>query len=111
MTIAGRSARRGPFDLRVILVMWRRELLRYRGDRSQIFGGVSRTLLWLVILGFGLGATLKEIEGFAGLLPALFLPNNYTRDVPSLSFKDLLVRAQAAGVLTAVKSSVLGKGG
>ena len=51
-------------DLRVIAAMWRRELVRYRRDRSQIFGAVSRTLLWLVILGFGLGATLKEIEGY-----------------------------------------------
>ena len=51
-------------DLRVVAVMWRRELVRYRRDRSQIFGAVSRTVLWLVILGFGLGATLKEIEGY-----------------------------------------------
>ena len=51
-------------DGRVIVAMWRRELVRYRRDRSQIFGAVSRTLLWLVILGFGLGATLKEIEGY-----------------------------------------------
>lgn len=51
-------------DLRVVGVMWWRELVRYRRDRSQIFGALSRTLLWLVILGFGLGATLKEIEGY-----------------------------------------------
>ena len=51
-------------DLRVIAAMWRRELVRYRRDRSQIFGAISRTVLWLVILGFGLGATLKEIEGY-----------------------------------------------
>lgn len=51
-------------DLRVISAMWWRELVRYRRDRSQIFGAVSRTVLWLVILGFGLGATLKEIEGY-----------------------------------------------
>jgi ABC-2 type transport system permease protein len=51
-------------DLRVVGAMWWRELVRYRRDRSQIFGAISRTLLWLVILGFGLGATLKEIEGY-----------------------------------------------
>lgn len=49
---------------RVILVMWRRELLRYQRDRSQIFGAISRTVLWLLILGFGLGAALREIEGY-----------------------------------------------
>ena len=54
----------GWFDLRVVGVMWWRELVRYRRDRSQIFGAISRTVLWLVILGFGLGATLKEIEGY-----------------------------------------------
>lgn len=51
-------------DAGTIRVMWWREITRYRRDRSQIFGAVSRTLLWLVILGFGLGATLKEIEGY-----------------------------------------------
>ena len=54
----------GWFDLRVVGAMWWRELVRYRRDRSQIFGAISRTVLWLVILGFGLGATLKEIEGY-----------------------------------------------
>ena len=48
----------------VILVMWRRELLRYARDLSQLFGGISRTILWLVILGLGLGAALREIEGY-----------------------------------------------
>lgn len=57
-------SRRSAVDLGVIAVMWRRELLRSGRDRSQLFGALSRTLLWLVILGFGLGATLREIEGY-----------------------------------------------
>jgi ABC-2 type transport system permease protein len=56
--------RRSVLDFGVIAVMWRRELLRSGRDRSQLFGALSRTLLWLVILGFGLGATLREIEGY-----------------------------------------------
>lgn len=44
--------------------MARREILRYVRDRSQIFGGFSRTVLWLVILGFGLGASFRDIEGY-----------------------------------------------
>ena len=65
MTISALPTGAGSWlDLRVIAAIWRRELVRYRRDRSQIFGAVSRTLLWLVILGFGLGATLKEIEGY-----------------------------------------------
>ncbi|MBM9595467.1 ABC transporter permease [Rhodobacteraceae bacterium MCCB 386] len=45
-------------------MMWRREVLRYVRDTSQLFGGISRTILWLVILGLGLGAALREIEGY-----------------------------------------------
>lgn len=59
------AASRSALDGRVVGAMWRRELLRFRGDRSQLFGAVSRTVLWLVILGFGLGATLREIEGYS----------------------------------------------
>lgn len=65
MTLAtGGAAMPGWLEPRVVGVVWWRELVRYRRDRSQIFGAVSRTVLWLVILGFGLGATLKEIEGY-----------------------------------------------
>lgn len=62
--MASTPERAGWFDPRVVGVAWWREVVRYRRDRSQIFGAVSRTVLWLVILGFGLGATLKEIEGY-----------------------------------------------
>ena len=48
----------------VVYIMWWREMVRYTRDRSQIWGAVSRTLLWLVVLGFGLGAALREIEGY-----------------------------------------------
>lgn len=62
----------------VVLVMWQRELRRYWRDRSQIFGGFSRTVLWLVILGFGLGASLREIEGYSYaqyILPGVIVLN------------------------------------
>lgn len=49
----------------VIYIMWKREMLRYRRDRSQLFGGLSRTILWLLILGYGLGAALREVEGYS----------------------------------------------
>ncbi|HEU4742197.1 MAG TPA: ABC transporter permease [Meiothermus sp.] len=58
------TLRRPFFDPAVVRVMWRRELLRYVRDRSQLFGGFSRTILWLVILGFGLGASFRDIEGY-----------------------------------------------
>lgn len=58
---------RGPSPIaqRVIAAIWRREHARYARDRFQIFGAISRTVLWLAILGFGLGATLCQIEGYS----------------------------------------------
>lgn len=50
--------------LRVPRAIVRREVLRYRRDRAQWFGGVSRALLWLVILGYGIGASYTNIEGY-----------------------------------------------
>ncbi len=62
----------------VVLVMWQREMRRYWRDRSQLFGGFSRTVLWLLILGFGLGASLREIEGYSYaqyILPGVIVLN------------------------------------
>ncbi len=62
----------------VVYIMWLRELKRYGRDRSQIFGGFSRTVLWLLILGFGLGAALREIEGYSYaqyILPGVIVLN------------------------------------
>jgi ABC-2 type transport system permease protein len=64
---ASREGRRRParlFDVWVAGAMWRRELLRYRRDRSQWFGGISRAVLWLIILGYGIGASYTNIEGY-----------------------------------------------
>jgi ABC-2 type transport system permease protein len=59
------SVRMGsPLVPSVILIMWRRELLRFMRDRSQLFGAFSRTVLWLLILGYGLGVALREVEGY-----------------------------------------------
>lgn len=58
------SGRWPILDWRVTTVMWRREMVRYFRERSQPLGGLSRTILWLLILGFGLGAALREIEGY-----------------------------------------------
>ena len=55
----------GPLSyLRVPQAFVRRELLRYRRDRAQWFGGISRTVLWLVVLGYGIGASYTNIEGY-----------------------------------------------
>ncbi len=64
--------------LHVVWVMWQREMLRYWRDRSMVFGGFSRTVLWLIVLGFGLGAALREIEGYSYaqyILPGVIVLN------------------------------------
>jgi ABC-2 type transport system permease protein len=65
MKTAVRAPSRPAVDPRVVAAFWRREMLRYWRDRSQLFGGFSRTVLWLIILGFGLGAALRQIEGYS----------------------------------------------
>jgi hypothetical protein len=52
--------------------------------------------------------SLRELDGMAGLIPALYLPNNYTRDVASVSFKGLVTAAQAAK-LSVVHTGIRGK--
>lgn len=59
------AGRRAPIEPRLVGAFWRRELSRWRRDRSQLFGGFARTILWLVILGYGLGAALRDIEGYS----------------------------------------------
>jgi ABC-2 type transport system permease protein len=85
--------------LPVVGVMWKREMLRYLRDRSQIFGGVSRTVLWLVILGFGLGASLREIEGYT--YAQYILPGVITLNVlfASLQASIALVYDREVGLL------------
>jgi hypothetical protein len=50
-----------------------------------------------------------ELAPLATFLPALYLPDDYTRDVPSVSFVDLVKGAAARGI-TQVHADVVGKG-
>jgi len=89
-------------NLRIVFVMWRREMRRYLADKSQIFGGFSRTVLWLLILGFGLGATLREIEGYSYaqyILPGVMVLNVL---FASLQSAFGLVKDQKLGLLRQV---------
>ncbi|MET0999598.1 MAG: hypothetical protein ABWX73_12845 [Marmoricola sp.] len=49
-----------------------------------------------------------ELAPLGSFLPALYLPDDYTHDVPSVSLKDLITRAEAIGLN--VNAAVLGKG-
>lgn len=77
-------------------------MLRYGRDRSQIFGAISRTILWLVILGFGLGAALREIEGYS--YAQYILPGVITLNVlfSSLQCAISLVWDREVGLLRSV---------
>ena len=85
--------------------MWRRELVRYGRNRSQIFGGLSRTVLWLLILGFGLGASLRQIEGYS--YAQYILPGVVTLNVlfASLQSAIALVWDRQVGLLREVQVS------
>jgi ABC-2 type transport system permease protein len=75
------SAFFAPVDgatIHVVRILWMREVLVFLSDRSQLLGALSRTFLWLIILGFGLGATLREIEGYTYsqyILPGVMVLN------------------------------------
>jgi hypothetical protein len=49
-----------------------------------------------------------ELAPMGSFLPALYLPDDYTHDVPSVSMTSLLLSAQAAGIV-AQHADVLGK--
>lgn len=96
------NSRRPALEPRVVWVFWRREGLRYWRDRSQLFGGFSRTVLWLIILGFGLGAALREIEGYT--YAQYILPGVITLNVlfASLQSAIALVWDREVGILREV---------
>ena len=50
--------------LRGLYAIWLREITRATRDRSQLIGGVSRPLIWLLILGVGLNPYFRgEVYG------------------------------------------------
>ncbi len=59
-------------------MIWKRELLRLSRDRTQIGGSIARPILWLFVLGLGMGSAFP---GFGGvryveyLLPGIVAMN------------------------------------
>ncbi len=45
-------------------MIWRRDLIRLSRDRAQVAGSLARPILWLVILGLGMG---QAVNGLGGL--------------------------------------------
>lgn len=50
-------------ELQAIATIWLRDLIRFSRDRAQILGALSRPLLWLLILGVGMGRVLPGVAG------------------------------------------------
>ena len=51
-------------DLSAVSMIWRRDMIRLSRDRAQIAGSLARPILWLLVLGFGMGSAFP---GFGGL--------------------------------------------
>ena len=51
-------------DLPVVAVIWRRDMIRLSRDRAQIAGSLARPILWLLVLGLGMGSAFP---GFGGV--------------------------------------------
>ncbi|SHF81016.1 ABC transporter permease [Geodermatophilus nigrescens] len=68
--LGGRGLRH---ELRAVRVVWHRDLLRFRTDRGRILSSFAQPLLFLFVLGQGLGATLPVgTFGDAGYSTFLF---------------------------------------
>lgn len=54
-------------DLDTILMMCQRDLVRFARERTQLYGSVARTVLWLFILGAGLRGSVTVPGGISYL--------------------------------------------
>ncbi|MBI4313987.1 MAG: ABC transporter permease [Candidatus Omnitrophica bacterium] len=48
-------------DIAAIQMIWLRDLIRFTRDRAQILGAIARPVLWLLIMGFGLGSSFGRV--------------------------------------------------
>jgi|SRR5579884_1110777 len=61
----GRS--QGWVDLEAILMLCQRDLTRFWRERSQLYGSLARTVVWLFILGAGLRGSVRVPGGISYL--------------------------------------------
>ncbi len=69
VSVAGRGLRH---ELRAVRVVWHRDLLRFRTDRGRMLSSFAQPLLFLFVLGKGLGASIGA-GGFGGASYSTFL--------------------------------------
>jgi ABC-2 type transport system permease protein len=51
-------------ELRTILMVWQRELIRFGRNRTRIITSLSQPLLFLFVLGYGMSTLVGSTEGF-----------------------------------------------
>ncbi len=57
--------RGGPFaELRVVAMVWERELIRYVRTRTRILSGLIQPILFLFVLGYGMSGLVGTVGGF-----------------------------------------------
>src|SRR5215212_8921920 len=59
-TRCARSQKCGDADVSAIYILWLRELKRYSRSRAQIVASLGQPLLYLLVLGFGLGPVFEK---------------------------------------------------
>jgi len=60
-----------PIDLEAILMLCQRDLMRFLRERAQLYGSLSRTIVWLFLLGTGLRGAV-QIPGGISYLAFIF---------------------------------------
>ena len=60
-------------QLNGLYAIWLREVIVYFREYSRLIGSVLTPLLWLLVLGKGIGASIDENENFAGVPYEVFI--------------------------------------
>lgn len=73
---AGSWRRRSPtpprlLDGAAIAMLWQRDLVRFARERTQLYGSLARTIVWLFILGAGLRGSVR-VPGHISYLAFVF---------------------------------------
>ncbi len=58
-------------DPAAIAMMWQRDLVRFARERTQLYGSIARTVVWLFILGAGLRGSVR-VPGHLSYLAFVF---------------------------------------
>ncbi|HYB22573.1 MAG TPA: ABC transporter, partial [Solirubrobacteraceae bacterium] len=51
-------------ELRTTAMVWLRELIRFERTRTRILGGLVQPVLFLIVMGYGMGGLVGSIGGF-----------------------------------------------